>query len=287
MTMLTLLVLAACTGDDPKEPGAGDPGDPQKVLVVGWDGARPDCVQAANTPSLDRVVEMGGVSWDAATQLTHPTTSGPGWMSVMTGVAPDEHGVVFNGIYTEQDESWLTFVKRAHDEGLRTGVAVVWPEVATDIIEDDAQDDAFLSADDEVADWMATAVDNDDFDIHVVHLDSPDHAGHESGYALDIPEYMLAIEDADERMGRILDAVEAREGEDWLIAVTTDHGGVGNGHGPLNADNQTIWTAYGRLGDEGGWTLSNASHLDVHPTVLDFLQIPVDERGVAGISQLP
>ncbi len=285
MRYLSILALVACSGS-PTDDSSTPEGNPKKVLVVGWDGARPDAVQAASTPNLDKVASWGGIAWDATTQLTHATVSGPGWTSVLTGVGPDQHNVVMNGLYDERDNSWLTFVQRAHDEGLRTGVAVVWPEVATDIVEEGAADESWLSSDDGVADWMATGIANDSFDLHLVHLDSPDHAGHDTGYSADNPDYILAIEESDERLGRMLDAIETRTDEDWLVAVTTDHGGSGTGHGPLDADNQTIWTAYGYPGGSGGWKLPGASHLDVHPTVLDFLGVQIDSRGLGGVSQL-
>jgi arylsulfatase A-like enzyme len=280
------LCLLACSEETPDKISDG-PGPPRKVLVVGWDGAKPDSVQLASTPNLERVASWGGISYEASTQLSHATISAPGWASVMTGVEPEKHGVTFNGFYDNRDTSWLTFVQRAQDAGLRTGVAAVWPEVALDIVEEGAADEASVDGEDEVADWMAGHIEADTFDVHFVHQDAPDHAGHDTGYYPDNPDYISAIEASDLRLGRMLDAIEARTDEEWLVAVTTDHGASGGGHGGMDADNQTIWTAYGTPGETRDWGLANPSHLDVHPTVLDFLGIPVDTRGVDGVSQLP
>ncbi|CAJ1459071.1 unnamed protein product [Effrenium voratum] len=52
-----------------------------------------------------------------------------------------------------------------------------------------------------------------------------DMAGHLHGFSLDVPEYMQAIEHFDTSLGRLLDGLGQREGEDWLVAITTDHGG--------------------------------------------------------------
>jgi arylsulfatase A-like enzyme len=281
-----LPVLVACSGEAPDR-GPDVPGNPRKVLVVGWDGAKPDSVQLASTPNLERVASWGGISYAASTQLSHATISAPGWASVLTGVEPEKHGVTFNSFYDERDASWLTFVQRARDAGLRTGVAAVWAEVATDIVEAGAADDTSVGGEDEVADWMATHIEADTFDVHFVHQDAPDRAGHDSGFYPDNPDYISAIEASDVRLGRLLDAIEARTDEDWLVAVTTDHGASGGGHGGMDADNQTIWTAFGTPGQEGEWILIDPNHLDVHPTVLDFLHIPVDKRSVGGVSQLP
>jgi arylsulfatase A-like enzyme len=283
---MALLGLCACS-EEPANDTDSAPANPKKVLVVGWDGAKSPAVIQADTPNLDRVASWGGVTFDATTQLTHATISGPGWASLLTGVAPDQHGVTFNGFYDDRDESWLTFMQRAHDAGLRTGVAVVWPEIATDIIEEGVSDENGLADEDGVADWMVAAIENGIFDVHFVHQDAPDHAGHAGEFDGGDPDYILAIEDSDVRLGRLIDAVQARTDEDWLIAVSTDHGGSGGGHGPMDAENQTIWTAYGYPGGDGGWSIDDATHMDVHATVLDFLDIEVDSRGIDGVSQIP
>jgi len=51
-------------------------------------------------------------------------------------------------------------------------------------------------------------------------------------------------------------------------------------------DRRTIYTAYGIPGGDGGWSIENATQMDVHPTVLDFLGIKLDSRGITGRSQL-
>lgn len=51
-----------------------------------------------------------------------------------------------------------------------------------------------------------------------------DAAGHRHGFSLDVPEYLDAIQHFDRCLGRLLDAVAKRD-EDWLLAITTDHGG--------------------------------------------------------------
>lgn len=46
--------------------------------------------------------------------------------------------------------------------------------------------------------------------------------------------YLEAIQRADEHVGQVVDALRARgssANEEWLILVTSDHGGKGTGHG--------------------------------------------------------
>jgi arylsulfatase A-like enzyme len=66
------------------------------------------------------------------------------------------------------------------------------------------------------------------------YIGQVDVAGHTHGFHPAVPEYIAAIERADQLAGRVLAAVKGRktyDTEDWLVLVTSDHGGQGKGHG--------------------------------------------------------
>ena len=116
-------------------------GPRRKVLVVGADGVRADALAVADTPVLDRLAAAGFRTFDASTQLTGPTVSGPGWVSILTGVEPAQHGVFGNAEWANLDRDHRTFLKVARDDlGLRTAVAAQWPPVVGNIVEPDAAD---------------------------------------------------------------------------------------------------------------------------------------------------
>ncbi|CAK9016645.1 unnamed protein product [Durusdinium trenchii] len=60
--------------------------------------------------------------------------------------------------------------------------------------------------------------------VLALYTHSVDLAGHVHGFSLDVPEYLESIEHFDACLGRLLDALADRH-EDWLLAITTDHGG--------------------------------------------------------------
>ena len=62
------------------------------------------------------------------------------------------------------------------------------------------------------------------FKVLAIYCYNVDAAGHRHGFSLDVPEYLDAIQHFDRCLGRLLDAVAQRD-EDWLLAITTDHGG--------------------------------------------------------------
>ncbi|CAK9054317.1 PPM-type phosphatase domain-containing protein, partial [Durusdinium trenchii] len=61
-------------------------------------------------------------------------------------------------------------------------------------------------------------------EVLALYTHSVDLAGHVHGFSLDVPEYLESIEHFDACLGRLLDALADRH-EDWLLAITTDHGG--------------------------------------------------------------
>jgi predicted AlkP superfamily pyrophosphatase or phosphodiesterase len=237
---------------------------------------RSDAVQVAATPALDGLCASGSCSFAATTQLGAPTVSSPGWTSVLTGVDPQRHGVMNNGMFDAFEPGFPTFLKVARDAGFRTAAACDWEELCLALLIPEGGLDVVTDAADLDSEGTATAAEADlmgESDVVFVHIDLPDHAGHSTGFSPDNADYITAIEQSDTILGRLLAAIEARPtrvAEDWLVVVTTDHGGSGTSHGAVNAENRTIFLALG--GDiDGGGTLPGASHQDVHPTVLTWL----------------
>ena len=254
-----------------------------KALVVGIDGVRADALEKADTPTIDMLVRHGAWSFAAHTQLQAPTKSGPGWASVLSGVDAAKHGVQSNDAtdMAEIDPAYPSFLTRIRDQlGLTTAAVVNWvpimmmvPETSADTLE--IGDDAM------VGEKMSALLRDGNHGVHFVHLDEVDGQGHTAGFSADNPAYLDEITECDTYLGDMVDAVLDRPAvsvEDWLFVVTTDHGGYGTGHGPMDADNQTIWLVVAGAGVApaplpGG----TASHMDVHPTTLAHMGLWPDE----------
>jgi len=73
----------------------------KKLLFIGIDGCRSDALTLAETPNIDELIDKGLYIKDALCSIKgHPTVSGPGWSTMLTGVWYDKHGVIdnsFNG----------------------------------------------------------------------------------------------------------------------------------------------------------------------------------------------
>lgn len=277
--VLAPLLLALLAAGCPTE-GEPEPERPAKVLVIGIDGMRADATEVAETPNIDSLVQDGAWSFDASTHRGAPTVSGPGWSSMLTGVEADKHLIYGNGGWDQFDRSYATFIGRAHALGLGTAAAIHWLPIQTEIIEDDVIDVATPATDDElVTDGMAATLVDHDLSVYFVAFDELDAAGHGYGYSNDVPEYVATVERLDGYVGRLLEARDrraTRADEDWLVVITSDHGGLGTGHGGVSDDERTIPLIIQGVGVVPGEITASegVGHLDVHPTVMQFLGFP-------------
>lgn len=254
-------------------------GAQRRALVVGYDGTRPDALELARTPALDFLRRRARFTMDARTQLAGPTVSAPGWMSVFTGVDPEHHRVVANGQYAMRDERYRTFVARAIDAGRTAIVSTAWEEVTAQIVERSLTLERSYLLDPYAARWLAQRLRTGSESLFFQHLNAPDEAGHANGFSVAVPSYVQAIERCDSNLAVLLDAVLSRatiDSEDWLIVLTTDHGGAGTSHGALDDDNRRIWFVAAGPSITEETLPAGVSHMDTAPTVLRWLGVTID-----------
>ena len=241
------VILASCSSkndsDDPIMPEFTD--QIKKVLVIGIDGCRPDALTIANTPNLDALIANGTYSLDA--RNIRKTSSGPGWSSMLTGVWQEKHGVVDNSFSGAKFSSYPHFFKYVEDKDsdYRTVSVCQWHPINDIIVNGEA--DKIVNTQDSTSDTKNKAVSelaNIELTALFVHFDDVDHAGHGFGFSPDNPNYISAIETVDAAIGDVIAAVNARTNynkEDWLILVSTDHGGLGTSHGGDSEEERTIF----------------------------------------------
>ena len=221
----------------------------RKVLYIGIDGTRFDAIEKAATPNLDALV-ANGVHSPTCLILgdryqKNDTISGPGWSSILTGVWADKHGVHDNSFKGRMYGDYPHFFARLKEvrPDAKTASFVTWKPIAEHITSAADVTENFEDKDHGVADY--DRYDNQATDAAVKHLTEAnpdalflyigqvDVAGHAHGFHPSVPEYIAAIERADKLVGRVLAAVKSRKSfaqEDWLVVVTSDHGGKGTGH---------------------------------------------------------
>ena len=241
-----VLASAACS----LVPSLGFAGDGPRVLVIGVDGLKPDCIPPANTPAIDRLIADGCYNDDA--QAEDLTFSGPNWASILHGVHRDKHGVTNNEYRPSRLRNYpdfLTYLERDNPD-LVTAKVVAWDPIGIhqpsqcDVTEIPEHNDEGVT---EVAVKMLSGTWEgmpEGPDALFLHLDEVDGAGHTYGFDTSQPDYLKGIESADALIGRITDAMRARPNyheENWLVVLVSDHGGsIDKGHSGNTPEKRTM-----------------------------------------------
>jgi predicted AlkP superfamily pyrophosphatase or phosphodiesterase len=221
----------------------------KKVLFIGVDGTRFDAVEKANTPSFKALIE-GGCYSNTCLILgdryrKNDTISGPGWSSILTGVWADKHGVHDNGFAGAKYADFPHFFARLKEVRRARAVSLVtWEPIYSKIVSGADVTQNYEQKEHGVLDYdrydtaatdeAVKQLSESDPDALFLYIGQVDVAGHAHGFHPTVPEYISAIERADKLIGRTLAAVKSRKAfpdEDWLVIVTSDHGGKGTGHG--------------------------------------------------------
>lgn len=267
----------------------------KKALYIGLDGVRFDAVATANTPHLDALIEQGIV--DKATPVIgqryrkNDTISGPGWSSILTGVWADKHGVHDNSFKGKQYAKHPHFFKllKQQQPDAYTASFVTWKPIDDHIVdgadvhkawEDKSKD--YARYDTQAKEEAIRSLSEEKLDCLFLYFGQIDETGHRDGFHPSVKSYIAAIENVDAMIGEVLTTLKGRETydqEDWIIVVTSDHGGQGTGHG----NGQDIPEIYNSFlivsGDSAqrGEFEEETYIVDAPATVLTHLGVALDE----------
>jgi hypothetical protein len=216
----------------------------RRVVIVSIDGLRPDAILPAPMTNLVTLMQSGAFSLGA--QTVFPSITLVAHSSMLSGLCPSKHGVFWNEYIPERGYAQGTdLFDLAHAAGLET-IMYVGKEKMRHITEPSSLD-RFIYINDSDTSLMGSVVANfpQDFGLLFIHLLATDLAGHDAGWMS--PYQISIIRQADAALGMLLAELDARNlrGE-TLIIVTSDHGGLGGGHGTDAREDMTIpWIAAG------------------------------------------
>lgn len=229
----------------------------KKAIVIGYDGCRVDnfrLLEKSNRSAINTLLNMGGhavFSFSGGVMYpeknTQATSTAPGWCSMLTGVLADKHGITKNGIAKEIEPKTLLLSLVENGTVDSSAFYVSWnghfsKKNATYINEKNYAEQNGMnvifncaSSDDGTMENILSDLNEDNCsDFIFSTLEFTDHAGHGSGFSLQNPRYVRGFYDADAAGLTIIEAIKSRktyESEDWLILITTDHGGIKKNHG--------------------------------------------------------
>lgn len=219
------------------------------MLIVSFDGLRPDAIAAANMVNVMALMQSGASTLNAQTIM--PSVTLPSHSSMLVGTCPSKHIVRWNE-YVPQNGFAIgaDIFDLAHAADMRT-VMVVGKEKLRQVTEPASTDYfAFVDKTDKIDDPYAIvqlAIQQLalGFDLMFVHFPSGDLEGHDSGWMS--RSQLGAYTNDDQSLGFILESLKKRDMyKDTLIIVTSDHGGHDSTHGLDVPEDMTIpWIVSG------------------------------------------
>jgi predicted AlkP superfamily pyrophosphatase or phosphodiesterase len=247
IVLIGLLMCAPLRAQRGAMQPAAAPGFPTRVMIVSFDGLRPDVALRADMPHLRSLTARGSFTFWAHTTPVAITL--PSHTSMLTGVTPEKHGIHWNDDKPENRPEFPqvpTLFQLAKKQG-RTTAVVAGKSKFRVFDAPGALDWKFIkeTGDDDVAEAAAAIVHEHQPDVLFIHFPDCDRVGHDKGWGT--PQQVDAVSHADKEFGRVLDALEEEHLTDkTLIIVSADHGGNGRTHGGPDPRSQHIpWIAAG------------------------------------------
>jgi predicted AlkP superfamily pyrophosphatase or phosphodiesterase len=237
------------------------------VFIISIDGGKPAAISRSNMPILQKLAAEGACTWTA--QTIYPSITLPSHTSMLTGVAPEKHHILWNTWKPKAGVVQVpTIFAAARQQGLSTAMFVgkekfrhlLQPGTVDEFDFDSAQANEVLTSvvgqpaptkSDTVpalivAKHAADYIRREKPDLCFIHFTDADDAGHSYGW--DSPRQLQALANVDTALGEVLKSIEQAgiEGESVLI-ITADHGGHGKTHGSRIADDMNIpWIVWGK-----------------------------------------
>lgn len=266
----------------------------EHVFIISFDGGKPAVIAESETPTLKKMAAEGAVTWQASTIF--PSKTLPSHTSMMTGVGPDKHQVLWNDYMPIRG-----FVKvptvfsllKAKDPQALTGLFAgkakfrhLWldgsldvfdfggpqtraPVAGTPEIEKDKKPSQLVAK--QAAAWVKEHKPR----LAFIHFPDPDTAGHKSGWGS--PEQKEAFKVSDQALWQFMQALkEAGIAETSVVLVSADHGGHDKTHGLNIPDDMIIpWIAWGKGVKKGTTITAPVTTYDTAATALWLLDVPV------------
>jgi hypothetical protein len=198
-----------------------------KVLYIIVDGARGWSVRDANAPNINSLISKSIYSWYSVSDSLG--NDGNGWADMLTGVTKAKHKVIDNTFAGNNLAQYPTIFSRIKTLNPNSRLAAFSASAAfnsnltagADVSQTFAVDSLVRSA-------VVTELGNDASTLVVGEFKGVNTAGVTYGYDNSFPQYKAAILQFDQYLGQMLTALKARKNyakENWLVVVTSNHGG--------------------------------------------------------------
>ena len=243
------------------------------VILVTLDGVRPDAIQQAQTPTLDRLI-AGGASTMTAQSLM-PTVTLPCHMSIFHSVPPERHGIVDN-VYHPMARPVTGLFEQIKQASKQSASFYAW-EPLRDLGRPGSVSQSFYQAPDfnnleqsdhPIFEKALPAIEQNSFDFIFLYIGATDEIGHRDGWMS--AGYIKQIEIADALLADVMAILP----EQSHILIEADHGGHDRTHGTASTEDMTVpWIVWGERIKKGHAIQQQVTLLDTAPTIAAIMGI--------------
>lgn len=218
----------------------------EHVIVISIDGLRPDRALLADMPNLRTLIRDGSYTFWAKTTAVSITL--PSHTSMLTGVVPWKHGIVWNEdlpfsepVYPKVPTVMAMATRAGYETAMIAGKSKFGtlnpPGTISHVFFPSGTNE---SVDNEVVTREAVKIlETYKPALTVIHFPDVDGAGHSKGWGS--RDQFERIEKTDTCLGELLAALDrAGTRASTVILVTADHGGAGLTHGAEDARSRHI-----------------------------------------------
>jgi len=264
------------------------------VVLLGIDGwGSYSVAKAHDIPNIKMLMANGCYTLKNRTVL--PSVSAVNWTSMFCGVCTEMHGFTDNLEKPEFQPSYVN--ERGVSPSIYSLFAAQRPNAETGFIYEWGGLNYLIDtlaikhreqakgnkADNKIITDMATRYIKEKKPTFVsVCFDQLDHAGHSVGH--DTPGYYDELANIDMRIGQIIQALkDAGMYDNTIIIVTSDHGGIGTGHGGKTMEEMMIpFVICGKGVKKAGEIKDVVMQFDTAATIAEIfgLKRPQSWRGV-------
>ena len=256
-----------------------------KIIIITWDGVRPDALKQANTTWLDSVKSKGSFCGNGRTVF--PSNTQPCHTSLFYGSDPSIHKVYNNFDYPSL-KGYKTLFDLAYDNNLHTGSYIGWFPMKNvyghsgkltslsyyqcsygldcSIIEDQKKiNDIYYSKGIDYINFYKP-------DILHFYMEYPDMIGHKYGWMSE--KYIESISVVDFYTKQLMAGIS----DQYTLFLTTDHGGHEFNHGTDLDEDMNIWMfAMGKY-IKKNHIFDNFNIIDIAPTIGKIFQFPYQKE---------
>lgn len=226
----------------------------RKVLLISIDGAVGTEVQKIMPATISEMIQSSKYTWNGLSDVESNDAST--WASMVTGVSSKTHKILDDSFRPKANPSdphatatfTPTFLYRIMENRPEYSTVAISPSNAiVNRLLIEAGTKILVANDQIVRDSAVYQLTKTNPNVVIAHFDEVNKAGVGSGFSADNPAYKAAVDKVDGYIGDLLKALKERpnyDKEEWLVVVTSNHGGVNKSYGGATLKERTTLSIF-------------------------------------------